>query len=88
MLLAARAEAARATEAALRTHRADVERVQDEYEAGKRAITERLTEACEERGRKLREEKDSLELNLGALELLHTYMPLARVAYSLPSLGR
>jgi hypothetical protein len=44
---------------------AEVERIEEEYETSRRAAKERLLEACDERASKLREEKDSIELNLG-----------------------
>jgi hypothetical protein len=46
-----------------------VERIEEEYESSRRAAKERLLEACDERASKLREEKESLEINLGLFRL-------------------
>jgi hypothetical protein len=61
-ILAARLEAAYAKETAEQLYHNEVERVEDEYEAAKKAIKDKLLEACDERAKKLREDKDSLEL--------------------------
>lgn len=50
-------------------YKQEVERIEDEYEHGKRGVKEKLLEACEERTKKLREEKDGVELNFGAWSL-------------------
>lgn len=51
---------------ARKLHTMEMERIEDEYELAKRGVKDKLLEACDERARKLREEKDSVELNLGA----------------------
>jgi hypothetical protein len=66
MLLAARVQSQRSQELAKRLYVAEVERTEEEYEHARRSIKDRLLEACQERSRKLREEKDSADLNLGA----------------------
>lgn len=55
---------------AQRLYDMEVERIEDEHELAKKGVKERLLEACEERTKKLREEKDGVELNLGALNVL------------------
>ena len=61
-ILAARYESAYAVDTTQQLYAAEVDRVEEEYEAAKKAIKEKLLEACDERARKLREEKDSVEL--------------------------
>lgn len=67
MLLSAQIQTQRSQELAKRLYDGEVERTEEEYETARRSIKERLLEACQERSRKLREEKDSADLNLGAL---------------------
>ena len=62
-LLAARLEHTYAVQTATQLYHTEVERAEDEYEAAKKAIREKLLEACDERARKLREEKDNLEVS-------------------------
>lgn len=62
-LLAARLENAYAIETSKQLYHTEVERVEDEYEAAKKTIKEKLLEACDERAKKLREEKDNLEVS-------------------------
>lgn len=52
-------------EVARKLYEMEVESVETEYELAKRGVKERLLDACEERARKLREEKDGVEINLG-----------------------
>lgn len=59
---------------AQRLYDQEVERIEDEYELAKRGVKEKLLEACEERIKKLREEKDGVELNLG--RLFHSFFYL------------
>ncbi|GAA95521.1 uncharacterized protein L969DRAFT_22073 [Mixia osmundae IAM 14324] len=67
LLLGVKAEARHGLETAKRLYETEVDRIEEEYEQFKRGIKDRLIEACEERTRKLREEKESLEINLDAL---------------------
>lgn len=60
--LAARLESTYALETARQLYHSEVDRVEEEYESAKKAIKEKLLEACDERAKKLKEEKDSLEL--------------------------
>lgn len=60
--LAARLESTYALEQARQLYHSEVDRVEDEYESAKKSIKEKLLEACDERAKKLKEEKDSLEL--------------------------
>ncbi|KAK9893409.1 hypothetical protein P389DRAFT_175469 [Cystobasidium minutum MCA 4210] len=60
--LAARLESTYALETARQLYHSEVDRVEEEYESAKNAIKEKLLEACDERAKKLKEEKDSLEL--------------------------
>lgn len=61
-VLASRLEHEYARETARQLYHSEVERVEDEYEAAKKAIREKLLEACDERAKKLREEKDNPEI--------------------------
>lgn len=60
--LAARLESTYALETARQLYHSEVDRVEEEYESAKKSIKEKLLEACDERAKKLKEEKDSLEL--------------------------
>lgn len=60
--LAARLESTYSLETARQLYHREVDRVEEEYESAKKAIKEKLLEACDERAKKLKEEKDSLEL--------------------------
>jgi hypothetical protein len=60
--LAARLESTYALEQARQLYHSEVDRVEEEYESAKKTIKEKLLEACDERAKKLKEEKDSLEL--------------------------
>jgi hypothetical protein len=60
--LAARLESTYALETARQLYHTEVDRVEEEYESAKKAIKEKLLEACDERAKKLKEEKDSLDL--------------------------
>ena len=61
-LAAARQSAARKQDLTISLHQAEVARIEEEHELAKKGIKERLLEACEERAKKLREEKDGVEL--------------------------
>lgn len=73
-LLASRLESTYAIETARQLYHNEVERIQEEFEAAKKAVKEKLLEACDERAKKLREEKDNLELTgLGLDSLFGEY---------------
>lgn len=61
-LLQTRLENEYALETARQLYASEVDRIEDEYEAAKKAIRDKLLEACDERVKKLREEKDNAEL--------------------------
>ena len=61
-LLQTRFENEYALETARQLYHNEVDRIEDEYEAAKKAIKEKLLEACDERIKKLREEKDNPDL--------------------------
>lgn len=61
-LLQTRFENEYALETARQLYHSEVDRIEDEYEAAKKAVREKLLEACDERIKKLREEKDNPDL--------------------------
>jgi len=67
LLVSAHEQARSAQETAKRLYDAEIERIAEESDLAQRGVKERLLEACDERSRKLREDKDSLEINFESL---------------------
>ena len=65
MLISSQDQSKYGQETAQKLYDTEIERILEESELSQRGVKERLLEACEERSKKLREEKESVEVNFG-----------------------
>lgn len=66
------------TQAAQTAYHAEVVRIEEEYKAAKKGIKDKLVDMVDERKKKLKEEKEADQTNLGELSLLfpsYSFLP-------------